>query len=272
MSLLWLDHYRFALCPDRVLFTHRKRFVRSRVDSKATWAADRGNGTPLPWRAALDALGRNLLAVKKPIPRASFVLSSHFCHYALLKKSEGLTGHDELLAYARHRMKATFGDAVGDWSMKLSDAGEKSGYIASAVDGALLEAIHVLCREKNLHLVSIRPYLAVAFNLCRKALQDHTAWFVVHEDDRLVVSLFNAGKWASIASRRVGPHWKTELFDVLDREQQLLEVEGADCREVLLYAPQLPHANDFRRSRYQVELIRPDSPRMLGDGEYAMAA
>lgn len=272
MSLLSPDRYHVALCPDRVHFIHRRGILRQRLESKTTWATDRSDATTPPWRAALDALGKHLPAIRRPSPKVSFVLSNHFCNYALLNKSEGLTGHDELLAFARHRMKSTFGETVGDWSYKLSDAGEQDGYLACAVDGALIEAIRALCLQKNLGLASIRPYLAVAFNRCRKALEKRTAWFVVHEDGRLVVSFFSSGKWASIASRRVGRRWTTELPHVLDRERQLVEAEGAECDEVLLYAPGLSHAGDLRGSRYRVELVRPDTPHTLGDGEYAMAA
>jgi hypothetical protein len=261
-----------ALAPDRVLFMHRRGILRDRVESTRTWATDASNATTPLWQPALDMLGRNLPKATSGRPRVSVVLSNHFCHYALLKRRDELTGHDERLAYARHRMKAAFGEAVGNWDLKLSDAGEKSGYLASAVDSALLEAIRALCRDRNFHLLSIQPYLAVAFNRCRKALEKRTAWFVVHEDGRLVVSLFNRGMWAAVASRRVSPRWKPELLQVLDRELQLGEAEGAERHEVLLYAPGFSHAGDFKESRYRVELLRPGSSGISGDREHAMAA
>jgi len=266
------DRYRVALAPDRVHFMHRRGLLRDRIESTKTWATDASDAATPPWRSALDALGRNLPRTTSGKPRVSVVLSNHFCHYALLKRRDELTGHDERLAYARHRMKAAFGEAGGTWHLKLSDAGVGSGYLASAVDGALLEGVRALCRDKGHRLVSIQPYLAVAFNRCSKALEKRTAWFVVQEEARLVVSLFNSGMWASVASRRVGPNWKTELFQVLDREQQLVESKGAECNDVLLHAPGLSHAGDLNGGRYRVELLRPDSPRMSGDREYAMAA
>jgi hypothetical protein len=255
-----------------VLFTHQGRFLRERLENKATWATERRDDAAPPWRPALEALGRHLPAAKRSSPSASFVLSSHFCHYALLRKSDELTGPVELLAYARHRMKAMFGEAVGHWAFKLSDGGEKSGYLASAIDGQLLTEIRVLCRDKNLHLTSIRPHLAVAFNHCRKALRNRSAWFVVHEEGRFVVSLFRNGNWTWLASRRAAPQWKAGLSNLLDREQQLVEAEGAECRQVILYAPGLSDAGDFRGSRFQVEMIRPDASDALEDRNYAMAA
>jgi hypothetical protein len=169
-------------------------------------------------------------------------------------------------------MTAAFGAAVSNWDMRLSDAGGKTGYLVSAVDGALIEEIRALCRSKDLHLMSIQPNLALAFNRCRKALEKRTAWFAVHEDGQIVVSLFKTGNWASIASRRVGRSWETELFEVLDREQLVVETDGAECNEVLLYAPGLPYARDFGGDRYRVEQLGLDSPRTLGDREHAVAA
>lgn len=272
MSLLSPDRYRVVLAPDRVLFIHRRGLLRDRIESTKTWAADVSDAAAPPWRAALDALEKHLPKATGGRPRVSFVLSNHFCHYALLVKRAELTGRDELLAYARHRMKAAFGDAVGTWDLKLSRAGENGGHVASAVDGALLESVRALCRDRNLRLASIQPYLAVAFNRCRKALENRTTWFVVQEEGRLVVSLFRSGGWASVASRRVGPRWTTEIQAVLDREKQLAEAEGAECDEVLLYAPGLGPAGNFKGSRYRIELLRPDLARMAGDREYAMAA
>lgn len=272
MSLLSPDRYRVALAPDRVHFLHRKGLLRDRIESTTTWATDASDAAAPPWRPALDVLGRHLPKATSGQPRVSVVLSNHFCHYALLKKRDELTGHDELLAYARHRMKSTFGEAVSNWVLKLSDAGEKGGLLASAADGAFLEAIRALCRDRNLRLTSIQPHLAVAFNRCHKALEKRTAWFVVHEEGRLVVSLFHPGTWASVASRRVGSRWTTELQNVLDREKQLTELEGSECGDVLLYAPGLSHAGDFKGSHYRVELLRPGSARISVDRQHAMAA
>jgi hypothetical protein len=266
------DYYRFALCPDRVLFTHRKRFLRDRIESKASWSTTHRDGAIAGWRAALEALRQHLPAATKSRPSASFVLSNHFCHYALFRKNEELTGQSELLAYARHRMKAVFGETAPDRVLKLTNVGAGGGYVASAVDGTLLEEIRTLCREKNLRLVSIRPYLAVAFNRCRNALERRSTWFIVHEDGRVIAALFKDGNWISLASRRVGREWKAELPTVLDREQLLAEVDGAECSEVLLYAPGLSHVGDFPGSRYQVELLRPETPGILKEGDYAMAA
>jgi len=272
VSLLSRDHYRFALRPDRVLFTHRRRFLRERVERKSTWATDRGDDGVTNWNAALEALRRHLPAAAGRPPTASFILSSHFCHFALLPRNDALAGRAELLAYARHRMKAVLDDTAGEWVLTLSDAGGRNGHVASAVDGALVESIRTLCREKNLGLASIRPHFAVAFNTCRKALEDRSAWFVVHEDGLVTVSHFSHGNWQSLARRRVGPRWQAELVQVLDREQLLMEGEAAECNHVLLLAPEYPRAGTSQEGRYQFEILRPDTSKMYGDGNHAMAA
>lgn len=272
MSLLSLDQYHFALCPDQVLFRHRKRLLRGRIENQVTWTVPTQDNAAPPWRAALETLRKHLPTATKRLPTASVVLANRFCHFALLRRSEELTKTPERLAYARHKLKTAYGDVAGNWILKLSNAGEQGGSIVSAIDGLFLEEIRTLFRKSNLPLISVQPYLAVVFNRCRGALEKRTAWFVVHEDGHLVVSLFSNGQWKSLASRRVGQQWKTELLEVLDREQQLLELEGQECNQVLLHAPQLLHAGEVTGGRYQVELLCPDSRRDLSDGTYAMAA
>ncbi|MBI1905701.1 MAG: hypothetical protein HYS20_05580 [Rhodocyclales bacterium] len=275
MSLLWRERIRIALCPDRVVFLQLRTLLRSRVESKAVWECAPPAAESPAWRTAIDVLRNHLPDGGKRPAEVSVVLSNHFCHYALLKMSEQLKGESELAAFAQHKLRGVYGDAVNQWTLKPSGGGRLDAFPVSATEEALLESLREVIGEKNHALVSVQPYFATAFNRSREALGNLGGWFVVPEAGRVVLSLFSEGRWGALASRRVGPRWMEDLFDVLEREKQLLDLEPGECRKVLLYAPQLDPAFRFDDERYLVELLGRDEMFDLAAGDkvrYAMAA
>lgn len=183
------------------------------------------------------------------------MLSSHFCQFSLLNRNEQLRHESELAAYAQHKFRAVYGEASNQWVLKPGSAGRDDAFLISAVEQGLIESLRDVMREKNLTLMSVQPYFAIAFNRARKTIGGATGWFVVPEEGRFVVGLFGEGQWKTLASRRAGKPWTTTVFDVLDREKQLLGLESNEYNRVLIYAPQLDPAHKFADDRYHVELL-----------------
>jgi hypothetical protein len=140
------------------------------------------------------------------------VLSNHFVRYALLAPSRALASREEWLALARHTFETTYGRAAASWELRVSPGDRGKARIATGVDATLVEALRAIPQ-----IVSVQPYLMVAFNRERKALRE-PAWLVLHEPGRLTAALVDAGEWKLVRSRQSRQPLAEALPGFLERE------------------------------------------------------
>jgi hypothetical protein len=145
--------------------------------------------------------------------RLAVVLSSHFARYAVLRWSAALKSERDWLAFAQHTFASTYGAAAAGWRIRVSAGRAREARVASAVDGALLDALRALPQ-----VVSVQPYLMAAFNARRRALGRSRAWFVLQEPGRLTLALIGEERWQLVRTRQTRETWRDELADILERE------------------------------------------------------
>lgn len=272
MSLLWRDQLRIALSPRRVVAVRLSGFPRRRVTAKEIIACD--NGTP-NWKPALDAVTQGLLT--RPAWRradASVVLSNHFARYQLLPWSDQIGSDAELAAYARQSFGQVHGEAAKAWAVSVNEARRGQPTLACAVDHGLIDGLDQAFAASKSRLVSVQPYLASAFNTLRINFTDDSAWFVVVEDGKLLLSLLLKGRWRAVAARKVSmDSWAEELPLLLDREWRLKGIaEGP--RQVYLYGPEVRNVPVLAGGAWRFEWLRPALSHGLSpqsDAPYAMA-
>jgi hypothetical protein len=269
---LWPDQLRIALSPERVVALRFAGFPRRRLVAKETIACQEAVPN---WKAALEAAAQALLA--RPVWKgadASVVLSNHFVRYQLLPWSDEIGSNDELAAYARQSFAQVHGEAAKPWAVSVNEPRPGRPTLACAVDRALLEGLDQAFALSKSRLVSVQPYLASAFNRLRDGLADDSAWFVVVEDGKLLLSLLLKGAWQAVAARKVSAeNWASELPLMLDREWRLKGIaEGP--RQVYLYGPEVRNVPVLAGGAWRFEWLRPRlsvglSPQT--DAAYAMA-
>lgn len=274
MSLLLRDRLRIALCPDRVILLRRKGLLRARVAEKAILDLDTAGDAANAWQTGIEALRRHLRTNSAGGSCVSVVLSSHFCQYALVEKNVLIKGEDELIAYARHRLRTVYGDVADHWVLRVSDAGKADAYLVCAMESELLQQIAAICQTGNLRLDSVQPYFSIVFNRHRGLLDAATAWLIVHEAGRLLIGLFVEGEWRAISNRRAGANWQLELPAVVSREKQLLGLAEREFNQIWVHAPGI-RAIDLQAGEYAARVLETQG---LADLElsdrvrYAMAA
>ena len=272
MSLLWRDQLRIALSPSRVTAVRLTGGPRRRVVAKELIGCD--GGTP-NWKAALDAVTQALLS--RPSWQradASIVLSNHFARYQLLPWSDEIGSDAELEAYALQSFGQVHGEAAKTWVVRVDEARRGQPTLACAVDRGLIDGLDESFAVSKSRLVSVQPYLASAFNTLRGGFADESAWFVVVEDGKLLLSLVLKGAWQAVTARKVpAESWATELPLLLDREWRLKGIaEGP--RQVYLYGPEVRNVPVLAGGAWRFDWLRPAlnfglSPQT--DAVYAMA-
>lgn len=272
MSLSWRDHLRIALSPERVAAVRLTRGLRPRVAAKEILPC--AGGTP-PWQGALETLSQGLLG--RPAwqgATAAVVLSNHFVRYQLLPWSDEISSGEELAAYARQCFGQVHGEAAKEWAIRVDEPRRGRPTLACAVDQELLEGLDASLAAAGSRLVSVRPGLAAAFNAVHAAFTAASAWFVMVENGKLLLSLARDGAWQVVTARKAASDaWTAELPVLLEREWRLKGIAEVPDR-VYVYAtdgrkPTLPAGGPWR-----FEWLRP--PLRFGlsadaDAPYVMA-
>ena len=272
MSLLWPDQLRIALSPERVVAVRLSGFPQRKLVAKEIISCSE---TQPNWKAALEELGQALQT--KPSwkgAEASVVLSNHFARYQLLPWSDEIGSEAELAAYAAQSFGQVHGEIARHWTVSVNEAHRGKATLACAVDRELIDGLNQVFTASKSRLVSVQPYLASAFNAHSKSFAKDSAWFVVVEDGKLLLSLLLKGAWQAVAARKVSAEsWAEELPLLLDREWRLKGItEGP--RRVYLYGPEVRNVPVLAGGTWRFEWLRPKlsfglSPQT--DAVYAMA-
>jgi hypothetical protein len=225
VSLLWRNHLRISLAPDRLVL----RANKSRTSTVAVQALASG----VEWRAPLEAIPGVLATYRNH--DVSIVLADQFVRYVLLPWSAALKSEAQWLALARHRLAAVHGAAAADWEVKITETAAQGPRLACAVDRALVEAITALFTAARARLVSVQPFLVAAFNRIRRAIGTGSCWLVVEEPGRLTVAFIRRGVWLAVRSRRADRGWRAQLPELLERESAFLALTEP-CTRVIVCA------------------------------------
>lgn len=272
------DPVRIALCPDRAALLRvgpgksgRVRMVREAACAAVPDQA-RGENQVEAWRgnwhASLAALSRLLAENTARSSGARVVLSNHFVRYALVPLPPQLPNTAARDAYVRHHLRHVHGDLSADWALRWHDDGHTR--LVCAIDQGLLDALEQICRDAGCPLRALRSWLMAAFNPWHRQLGRGRHWFALAEPERLVLGRLDGGRWLSLRSQRIGPDWRAELADLLERER-FLAADLAPDDGLWLMAPGLHEALPGELMMQRLALPSPPGFPADAGGALAMA-
>lgn len=270
MSHLWRDRAHIALSPDRVILARLGRGARVLAREIVPCSVPAGD---TGWEPALAAMRGALAGGQWANADATVILSNQFVRYLLVPRDEKLVTEEEQLAMLRHSFTQAYGGAAENWEFRWSEGRPPAPCLASAVDRALLEGVREAFKASGLRLVSVQPYLMLAFNHWRREMREPSLWFGLAERDRLCLAWIQRDEWGSLYTQRIGPEWPRELSGILERAALLAGPGSAPCT-VYLHVPEQPDVNVEVGDGWSIRLLQLGaspgfSPR--ADAQYAMA-
>ena len=188
-------------------------------------------------RVALGSGGPAELSGLRRGARLTVILSSHHVRYALLPWSANLGREEEWLAYARFRLRETYGAAADGWEVRISPADPRAARVACAVERRLLDDLRTAADQAGVRLVSVQPSLMHAFNVHRREFERDDGWLVNAERGRLTIALIANRAWQLVRVRNAGPDWRDRLQSLLRREEALAARVESVARVVLMESP-----------------------------------
>jgi hypothetical protein len=233
VSPLWRDEVGAFLGPRKVALTRMRRGLRpSRV---AAWRASLEQADLNEWSAALAALDEELARGEWQDANLRVAVSDRWVRYALVPWSTDLGNEEERLAHARLLMTSTYGSAVEQWTLGVSEYFPKAARIVSALPTQLLTALRERFAPHRLRLVSIQPQLIVAYNAWRPRLPLSGGWFVTIEEGSLAAIHWSGAGWDRVHSVRISDSWDAELRR-LETFGRLAQGRAAEGR-IFIHAP-----------------------------------
>ncbi len=278
MSLLWRDELRVVVAPEQVVLVRLewalgRRGPLRRVAQKSIADCSAADGSPELWDAVMKTLDEELAQLSGRKMSAKVILSNHFLRYTMVPWSETLSDAAEEEAYARHCFRQQYGADAEQWELRLSTEQPELPQLASAVDPRLLAALRGVFQRNGIALKSIQPRLMAAYNNCRHALKDASAWFALYEPGCLCLALLQQGRWNSVRTMRTGHDWRDTLLLQLERAAFLSEANEA-TQNVFLWAPELDKADLPESERWHIRNLHPVlRPPLVpeDEGRFAMA-
>lgn len=274
MSLLWRNHLRIGLCPDRLIVAGYCRSLRQHeahkdiVPTRGEAALDEPGSDYARWHAAVEALPLALAQSDPQKLEVTVILSNHFVRYALLPWNAELKSEEEWQSLAHHRLGSVYGPNVEDWALQQSKTSPEGARVVCAADRPMLEALSQKISACGATLVSVQPYLMSAFNRVRTRIGNECCWLVLEERGRLTLVLFRRGSWQAIRSRRVDCSWTSQLPEILEREQAILGVEEP-CTQAFVYSES--EIDSWSAGTYRFVDLTLASDAAEGDRAFAMA-
>jgi hypothetical protein len=232
VSLLWRNHLRISLCPDRLVLASYARGLRAGKAKNSQTLVESNPNQP-EWRGAVDALPQVLTAFRRH--DVSVVIADQFVRYALLPWNAALKIEEQWLTLARHRLGSVHGTAAADWDIKLTETAPQGPRLACAVDRELVSELAAKFVAANARLISVQPFLVAAFNRIRSTIGNGSCWLVIEEPGRLTLAFIQHGVWVAIRSRRTDKRWRAALPELIERESAFLALSEA-CTRVIVCA------------------------------------
>lgn len=233
MSLLWRDHYVAVLGPDKAAIVRQRRGWNGEFDYKAEAAYEAA-----PAEAAVQTLGKLLAAPEIGSGDLSILLSNHFVRFLLVPWSDEVGSPQEFEAYARICCDQVYGGETGSVGRILKISGERAGSprLAAVLEAPFAAALDSLVAKSRLNLLSLQPYLAAAFNRLGCETCGDSFFFVVAEPERSCLLAAIDGRWSRVQAS-ASLDQPQALVDLIDREAQLLGLDGDAMPPVYIHAP-----------------------------------
>jgi hypothetical protein len=228
------------------------------------------------WQSAVDSLREVAAELKDVKADVTVVLSNHFVRYALVPPGEGLDEGDEEAAYARYCFGKIHGARSKGWEVRMTGGTRGEERLASAIDSALLEAVHACFPPAKLRLASVQPYLMSAFNQWRATMEGESAWFLLVEPQRFCLALLQGGRWTAVRNSKAELDAPAQWAELLAREQRIVDCDRPPARAYvhapLCGTPAAPDVEGWSFSRLALPALPGVSPQEAAPLSMALCA
>jgi hypothetical protein len=209
VSPSWRDEIGVHISPRRLCMVRLRRGFKRRLTAEHEASLEAPSGGD--WKPALAALEERLAQPQWQAQALRVVIADTWVRYALVPWKPNLRSAVDRAAHARQIFVSTYGDALGGWEIRLSDAPPQAARVACAIPPELLGDLRATASRHQLSLLSVTSQLLVAYATWRHCLPASGAWFVTIGDGTLAAARLGKRAWDRVHAVRIGHDWTREL-------------------------------------------------------------
>lgn len=232
--LRWCDQIRIGFCVDRLIWVRIARGFRPRIVEKRVIEVGAPDSS-LIWKATLEMLAEVLKTAEATRARTTVILSNRFVRHTVVPWHPALMKQTERVAQARHCFKEIYGEVAANWAVMIGDSPYGRPTLATAVDNRLIENLSETFKAARVPLISIQPYLTVAYQQFRPVIRKRaggTLYFGVVEQDDVGVLQIGRNGLEGVFSQRITQDWQQVLHGLV------MQAAGDDDNaSVCVFAP-----------------------------------
>jgi hypothetical protein len=231
VSPLWRDELAIFVSPRRIALVRRARGLKGRLTAAAEVALADGSGSdPNP---AFTHLAQILTEPTWQNANARVVVADAWARFGMVPAPVSRLDDAARRAHARYVLGDTFGEGIADWQVALEDTVPGRTAAACALPRDLMAAIEGALAPARLKLISVQPWLVVAFNAWRRSLPRGDLWFIALEEGWVSAVEIIDGVWRRIHAARTSSDSNVEF----ERMQALARLARGPGARIFIEAP-----------------------------------
>lgn len=214
MSLLSPEQFRLGLGATYAVLAQASgsRVTHWRMQ---TW----DSASPAAWQQPLATIANWVAELKPRGARVSLALSAELAPLLLLPWRDDAVQAEQQALLAKAQFRRMHGEAAEHWKVVAQPSGYGQPWLASAVDGRLLQAATEQLRGAT--LVSVMPLPISLFNALRPRLDTAACWLLAPEPGRVTALHVRDASWSLLQTLPAADLQRESVHDLLRRETRL---------------------------------------------------
>lgn len=180
-----------------------------------------------PWQTAVNAISLWLADLAPRGASVSVMLSAELALLHLLPWREDINGSKQQELLAKSHFRRIHNEFSEAWKISITPTGYGAPWLASAIDGALLQSLQQCASSNGATLKSVTPLSIALFNHFRNQLVKSTSWLLVAEPGILVALYVRDKQWQLLQMVPISSLQRESLAQLLLRETRLAGLPDA---------------------------------------------
>ena len=244
MSPLWRDELAIFVSPRRIALARRARGPKARLTAAAEVAVIDGIGSDA--NPAFTRLAEILTESTWQDAAVRVVVASVWARFGMVPAPASRLDEAARHAHARYVLGDRYGEGIADWQIAIEDAAPGRTSAACALPRDVMVALEGALAPARLKLISVQPFLVVAFNAWRRTLPKGDLWFIALEEGWVSAVEILDGDWHRIHAARMPSDSNVE-FERMEALARLTRGRDSGARIFVAAPPALrARAPDIR--------------------------
>lgn len=185
-----------SLSPTQIVFVEKSDSKSVHYGKQRIWPIN-NQQSPNNGEYSLSILDE-VFSASKDRSALSLILANQYVRYLVLPGLPANSKKNVIEQYTKHAFIEAYGEVAGEWQIVINPFNHGKSVMACATPSKLINELLLKCKQLNIKVNTIQPYLMAGFNLLRKKENRAYICFVQAEAGGYLVALIADETWVSV--------------------------------------------------------------------------